>query len=197
MVRRRKTRYKGGGKNYRVKDTFFQKAKKAGYRARSAYKLKEILRKYPVIQSGNRVLDLGAAPGSFLQVLAERGCKVLGVDLKEIKPLAGVETVVADIFDFECDEKFDVVTSDLMPNTTGIKFVDNEESVDLNLRALEVTKDCLKEGGNAVFKIFNSNELRRFNAEAQKCFEELHVVKPEAVRSTSKEIYVVCLGFKW
>ena len=183
--------------HYKIQDKYFKQAKVAGYRARSAYKLKEILGKYPVMRRGYSVLDLGAAPGSFLQVLAEYKGRVVGVDLKEIKPVEGVETVVCDIFDYEPEEKFDVVTSDLMANTTGIKFIDQEESVDLELRALAVARKCLKEGGNAVFKVFQSNELRRFTEEARKFFRDVHVHKPDAVRSTSKEIYVVCMGFKW
>lgn len=182
--------------HFKVKDRYFKQAKADGYRARSAYKLKEILRKYPVVKRGNKVLDLGAAPGSFLQVLKEFGGRVVGVDLKEIDPIPGVETIVEDIFEYEPVEKFDVVTSDLMANTTGIKFLDQEESVDLELRALEVAVKCLNKGGNAAFKIFQSNELKRFTNKARGVFREVRVFKPSAVRDTSKEIYVVCIGFK-
>ncbi|MBU1018804.1 MAG: RlmE family RNA methyltransferase [Patescibacteria group bacterium] len=182
--------------HYKVQDPYFKQAKAHGYRARSAYKLKDILRKYPIVRRGDKVLDLGAAPGSFLQVLNEIGAEAVGMDLKEIEPIEGVSTIVADIFDYKPKGKFDVVTSDLMPNTTGIKFLDNEESVDLELRALQVAKKCLRDDGNAVFKIFNSNELKRFTNNARDCFREVHVFKPDAVRSTSKEIYVVCIGFK-
>ncbi len=249
MASRKKGRYK-------VKDRYFKRAKEEGYRARSAYKLKEIIARYKIVRRGDRVLDLGAAPGSFLQVLSEVvGAEgvVIGVDLKEIEPIEGVETVVADIFEYKglsgkcgfgtkfpsicaketkreegvsgndtstSDEspaakleklqseadfpespkpegKFDVITSDLAPQTTGIKFIDDDDSVELNLAALEVVKEHLEDGGRAVFKIFQSNETRRFVDAAKKVFERVHLVRPDAVRKTSKEIYVVCSGFKW
>ncbi len=193
-------------KTYQVKDKFFLKAKDEGYRARSAYKLKEILEKNPIIKSGYHVLDLGAAPGSFLQVASRivgtEGI-VIGVDLKPIKPLANVKTFVADIFDHNClekilgEEKFDAVISDLASNTTGIKFIDKDNSVELNLAALKTAKRHLKKGGGAIFKIFQSHYLNNFLFAAKRLFDEVALFKPKAVRETSSEIYVVCTGFKW
>ncbi len=185
---------------FRVKDKYFQKAKDEGYRARSAYKLKEIIARYKIVKRGDRVLDIGAAPGSFLQVLKQvvgpEG-HVVGVDLQEIEPIEGVATVVGDVFDYEPEGKFDVITSDLAPKTTGIKFIDNDDSAELNLAALEICKKHLKDDGRAVFKIFQSNEMKKFIDAARKIFERVHLVKPDAVRKTSTEIYVVCSGFKW
>ncbi len=196
MVRRRKNRSKGG-KKYAVKDPYFRRAKNDGYRARSAYKLKEILAKFKLVKKGDRVLDLGAAPGSFLQVLVRyvgpQG-SVTGVDLKEIEPIPGVETVVGDIFTYKPNGQFDVITSDLAPNTTGIKFIDNDDSVELNLAALGIVKKHLKPEGHAVFKIFQCNELKKFLVAAERAFRKVLIIKPDAVRASSSEVYVVCVG---
>ncbi|HAU39767.1 MAG: 23S rRNA methyltransferase [Candidatus Peregrinibacteria bacterium GW2011_GWF2_43_17] len=197
-------------KVYQVKDKFFLKAKEEGYRARSAYKLKEILEKFKIISTGFNVLDLGSAPGSFLQVISRivgPSGKVIGIDLKKIEPFSGKEalknitTYTGDVFDVNYlnqilgTQKFDTVTSDLMPNTTGIKFLDHDNSVDLNIAALKITRRHLKRGGSALFKIFNSNELRRFLFDAKKIFKDVKSIKPAAVRATSKEIYIVCIGY--
>lgn len=193
-------------RRYNPQDRFFRKAKEEGYRARSAYKLKEILERFRIIRTGFNVLDLGSAPGSFLQVISRivgPSGTVVGVDLKEIEPFSGnealknVTTYIGDVFDLNyMDEilgaqKFDVVTSDLMPNTTGIKFVDQYSSVDLNLAALKIACKHLKPGGSALFKIFNSNELRRFLFKAKRDFRDVRSMKPVAVRETSKEIYII------
>jgi len=202
MAYHRRNRYK----TYQVKDKFFLKAKDEGYRARSAYKLKEILEKNPIIKTGDHVLDLGAAPGSFLQVASQivgPAGSVIGIDLKPIKPLKNVKTFVGDIFDYNYlekvlnGEKFDAVISDLAPNTTGIKFIDKDNSVELNLAALKTAKRHLKKGGGAIFKIFQSNQINNFLSAAKTLFAEVALFKPKAVRATSSEIYVVCTGFKW
>lgn len=192
--------------HYKVTDKFFLKAKEEGYRARSAYKLKEILEKNPIIKSGDHVLDLGAAPGSFLQVASQvvgHTGVVMGIDLKQIKPLANVKTFVGDVSDYNClekilgGEKFDAVISDLAPNTTGIKFIDKDNSVELNLAALKTAKRHLKKGGSAIFKIFQSHLINNFLSAANRLFMKVALFKPKAVRKTSSEIYVVCTGFKW
>ncbi|OIP81203.1 hypothetical protein COW94_00720 [Candidatus Peregrinibacteria bacterium CG22_combo_CG10-13_8_21_14_all_44_10] len=183
--------------HYKAHDKYFHRAKSEGYRARSAYKLKEIIARYRIVKRGDLVLDVGAAPGSFLQVLKEvvgSEGHVIGIDLKEIEPIEGVETVVGDVFDYRPEGKFDVITSDLAPQTTGIKFIDNDDSVELNMATLEICKKHLNDGGRAVFKIFQSNEMKKFIDAAKRVFKLVHLVKPDAVRSTSTEIYVVCSG---
>ncbi len=207
MQRRRSYKKRG----YNPQDKFFHKAKEEGYRARSAYKLKEILERFRIIRAGFNVLDLGSAPGSFIQVISKivgPSGTVVGIDLKEIEPfgaseaLKNVTTYVGDIFDFDYLEsilgaqRFDAITSDLMPNTTGIKFLDQDSSVDLNIAALRVVRKHLKPGGSAIFKIFNSNELRRFLSDEKRDFRDVRAMKPEAVRSTSKEIYIIGMGHK-
>jgi 23S rRNA (uridine2552-2'-O)-methyltransferase len=206
-----RSHYKSRRKRYTPQDRFFHKAKEEGYRARSAYKLKEILERFRIIRPGFNVLDLGSAPGSFLQVISRivgDSGTVVGIDLKEIEPFASSEalknitTYTGDVFDLNyLDEilgarKFDTITSDLMPNTTGIRFLDQDNSVDLNIAALKVVRRHLKRGGTALFKIFNSNEVRRFLSDAKRNFRDVRSMKPAAVRETSKEIYIICMGYE-
>ncbi|MFH0838313.1 MAG: RlmE family RNA methyltransferase [Patescibacteria group bacterium] len=192
---------------YQVQDKFFKRAKEEGYRARSAFKLQSIDERYNLLRSGMKVLDLGAAPGSFLQYISgrigERGLAV-GIDLRKIEDLGlpNVRTYVGDISDVELYkkivqenglDKFDLIASDLAPNTTGIPFLDGGASLHLNLRVLEVAKTYLKMGGALVMKIlpgFNEGDLI---GEARKMFKTVKKYRPQAVRRSSGESYVVCL----
>ena len=192
---------------YEAQDRYFKKAKEEGYRARSAFKLQAIDEKFHLLKSGMRVLDLGAAPGSFLQYIAGKIGKkglAVGIDLQKIEDL-GLENVITyqgDIFDNELYkkivhenglDKFDLVTSDLAPKTTGISFVDGGASLDLNLQVLEVAKEWLKKGGAAVMKIlpgFNEGELL---GPLRKNFVQVKKLRPEAVRKSSGENYIICL----
>ncbi len=186
-----------------LQDKYFQKAKDEGYRARSVFKLEGIQDKFHILKSGQKVLDLGAAPGSFLQyiskIVGEKGIAI-GIDLQEIKSmnLPNVKTFVGDIFDDAVYkdigiDKFDVITSDLAPKTSGIKFLDAGRSLDLSLKVLDVAKDRLKKGGSVVIKIlpgFNESDLF---LEAKKLFKTIKKFRPDAVRKSSGEKYVICL----
>jgi 23S rRNA (uridine2552-2'-O)-methyltransferase len=146
-------------KPFIIQDEYFQKAKKLGYRARSAFKLLEIQDKYHIIKPGMDVLDVGAAPGSFLQVIAkivgEKG-KVVGIDIQKIEPNFGYPNIYLleeSVFEYEKIrtfleslgvEKFDLITSDIAPATTGMTGVDQYRSVELNLAILDVAKTFLK-----------------------------------------------------
>lgn len=195
---------------YEAQDKFFNKAKEEGYRARSAFKLQAIDEKYHLLKTGMKVLDLGAAPGSFLQYISQKiGIRglAIGIDLQEIEDLGlpNMKTYVGDIFDNELYKKivqenglkqFDLITSDLAPKTTGIPFVDGGASLDLNLQVLEVAKQYLKKGGGVVMKIlpgFNEGDLV---GEARKNFRQVKKFRPQAVRKSSGESYIVCLGKK-
>lgn len=195
---------------FEAQDKFFNKAKEAGYRARSAFKLQAIDEKYHLLKSGMKVLDLGAAPGSFLQYISEKiGEKgiAIGIDLQEIEDLElpNVKAYVGDIFDEELYKKcvqenglnqFDLITSDLAPKTTGIPFVDGGASLDLSLQVLEVARKYLRRGGGVVMKIlpgFNEGDLI---GEVKKDFKQVRKYRPQAVRKTSGESYIVCLGKK-
>jgi 23S rRNA (uridine2552-2'-O)-methyltransferase len=191
-------------KPYNPRDRFYKKAKDQGLRARSAFKLDEIQRRFHVLRPGARVLDLGAAPGGWCQIAArEVGPKgfVLGVDLESIPPLSGVTTWVADAFSPELLERlrsegrapYDAVLSDLAPKTSGIHGVDEARSLDLAGRALELSLQVLKSTGFFVVKVFMGGDFERFLRHAKATFAEVRVVRPEAsVARSSKEVYLVC-----
>jgi 23S rRNA (uridine2552-2'-O)-methyltransferase len=193
---------------YQPQDKYFQKAKEQGYRARSAFKLEAIEERYHLLRPGMKVLDLGAAPGSFLQYISqrigERGLAV-GIDLQKIGDLKlpNVRTYQGDINDEGLYKKivqenglnqFDLITSDLAPKTTGIAFLDGGASLDLNLMVLETARHYLKKEGAVVMKIlpgFNEGDLI---GEARKQFRLVKKFRPQAIRKTSGESYIICLG---
>ena len=194
---------------YDPRDRFFLQAKKEGYRARSAYKLDEMQKRFRLLKHGDRVLDLGAAPGGFCQVAAQAvGAKgyVLGVDLEPIPPLPPpIETWVADAFTPELLEKlrkdgrapYDAVLSDLAPKTSGVHGTDEARSIGLAERALGLACEVLKPGGLFVVKLFMGGGFEEYRALCRKCFQTIKIVKPEAsVARRSKELYLVCLELK-
>lgn len=188
---------------YDPRDRFFQRAKKEGLRARSAYKLDEIQRRTRILRPGARVLDLGAAPGGWCQIAARevgpRGF-VLGIDLEPIAALPPpVETWVGDAFAPEILERvrasggpFDVVLSDLAPRTSGVRGTDEARSLALAERALEVAREVLKPSGALVVKLFMGGGFDAFLKAFKQAFGQVRVVKPEAsVARGSKEVYLV------
>ncbi len=192
-----------------VKDSFFNKAKKDGYRARSAYKLLEIQKRYRVVKAGDRVLDLGCAPGSFLQVLAglvgPRGF-VLGIDIAPVAPLSrpNVAAVAADILTADIDalrephgiDGFEVVTCDIAPNLSGIREVDDRNRADLYAAVHAMVLKALKPKGSFVFKAFFSEDLQPIVRDLKQLFATVALFKPPASRSVSSEVYLVCTGKK-
>ena len=190
-----------------VKDSYFKKAKDEGFRARSAYKLREIQQKYHLVKAGNRVLDLGCAPGSWLQVLAGlvgNDGFVAGVDLSPIAPLPqkNVITKAADIRELDVPAflvdvnipRFDVITCDIAPSLSGIKDVDNARIAELYEAVREVVKAALKPGGAFVFKAFYSEDFKPTVKDLEKLFARVTVYKPAASRDMSSEVYLVCQG---
>jgi 23S rRNA (uridine2552-2'-O)-methyltransferase len=196
-------------KPYDPKDFYFRQAKKAGYRARSAFKIDEILKRHHVLRKGQAVLDLGAAPGGFLQVLAEvvgeTGIAV-GVDIEEIRrlPKAWVRTAVVDLLEPEALEQirllhpgpYDLVTSDMAPKTIGIKVSDEARSLELCRMALGVAEQTLRHGGAFVTKVFVGGDFPAFKKELQLRFDKVHIVRPQATREHSYECFLVGLGYK-
>jgi 23S rRNA (uridine2552-2'-O)-methyltransferase len=192
-----------------VKDSFYKKAKQEGYRARSAYKLKEIQDKYHLIKKGDRVLDLGCAPGSFLQVISgivgDNGL-AFGVDILPAPklPAKNVVTVCADIREINIKavlsglslNHFDVMTCDIAPNLSGISDVDNAHIEDLAAAVIKVVQEGLKSGGNFIIKSFFTATLKGITQELQKTFQKVSTFKPTASRSVSSEVYLVCTGKK-
>lgn len=188
----------------RAKDEYVIKANKDGYRARSAYKLLEINKKTNLIRKNSSVLDLGAAPGSWLQVTKKltQG-KIIGIDLLEIKPIKGVEFFKGDIASQECEEfldwqiqKIDVILSDMAPNTSGNKSIDHLQIMNLAEIALEIAEKKLAKGGNLCIKIFEGKDLNDFVLALRKRFEKVLRIKPNASRPESPELYLISLGFQ-
>jgi len=195
--------------SYDPRDRFFLQAKRDGFRARSAYKLAEMQKRFRLLRAGDRVLDLGAAPGGFCQVAAQAvGPKgfVLGVDLESIPALpAPIETWVADAFTPELLARlrsegrapYDAVLSDLAPKTSGVHGVDEARSLGLAERALDLSLHVLRPGGTFVVKLFMGAGFEEFRAQCRLGFGAIKVVKPEAsVARRSKELYLLCLECK-
>jgi len=196
-------------KPYDPKDFYYRKAKKAGLRARSAYKIDEILRRHRLLDPGDAVLDLGAAPGGFLQMLAdavgERGVAV-GVDLEPIRPIGKpqVRTAILDLLAPGALDairalhpgKFRLVASDMAPKTIGVKITDEARSLELVRMALSVAEETLANGGAFVAKVFMGGDFPGLKKELAARFEEVRVVRPEATRESSYEVYVLGKGFR-
>lgn len=183
-----------------MKDKFTIKALEEGYRARSVYKLIFLNKKYNLIRKNDNVLDLGAFPGSWMQVCLNLQAKVVGVDIKQIISMKGGRFILGDIYEQKTLEKirehgkYDVVLSDLAPKTTGIN--DQELSFDLSYKTFEIAKEVLKRNGNFACKIFQSNYINEFLIKLRKNFNFVKSVKPEASKKKSKEMYIVCMGYK-
>ena len=197
-------------------------AKKDGYPARSVYKLREIDEKYKIIKKGDRVLDLGCAPGSWLlyisQKVGNKG-KVVGVDIEEIKipPKANIVFIKRSVLDLKVPilpskiehprwqiaigksdfkDKFEAVVSDLSPKTSGIKFLDAGKSLELAEKSFEIAKSVLLPDGNFVCKIFESEASDDFFKKVEICFDFAKRFRPKAVIRESKEFYIIGRGFR-
>jgi 23S rRNA (uridine2552-2'-O)-methyltransferase len=191
------------------RDHYWRKAKQEGFRSRSAYKLLEIQKKFKMFRKGDRVLDLGCAPGGWLQLIAaEVGPKgkVVGVDLKKTEALsyANVALIQGDITRPEVQSRIrqvlgedaHVVTSDLSPNLTGIHFQDHLRSCDLVKDALAVARGVLAPGGIFLVKVFQGEELESIIRDLKEDFGQIRRVVPSASRKASSEIYILARGFR-
>ncbi len=179
-------------------------ARKEGYPARSVYKLKEIDKKYKIIRKGDRVLDLGCAPGSWLlyisQKVGEKG-RVIGIDIGDIKiaQKPNILFIKKSIFDLNNPDfkgKYRVVVSDLSPKTAGVKFLDAGKALELAKMAFEIAKSVLLPGGNFICKIFEGESSGELFKEVSKYFEFTKRFRPKAVIKESKEFYIIGKGFK-
>lgn len=193
-------------RSYQPKDYFFRKAKEEGLRARSAFKIDEIAKRFAVFKKGQTVVDLGAAPGGFLQIiLNEVGPTghATGVDLAKIKPL-GRPNCITEVLDVLADDfqqklealhpgPVDVVVSDLAPKTTGVKDVDEARSLRLASIALDVARNRGRVGGHFIAKLFMGGDFDSFRNDVRSMYGDVKVVRPEATRGASMEIYLVGL----
>ena len=194
---------------YERKDSYYRKAKKEGYRCRASYKLLELNRRYRLIQPGHRVVDLGAAPGGWLQVASRlvglRG-KVLGVDLQPISPFKEKNVLIlqgdvtSEGTQIEIRELLggtaDCVLSDLSPRLSGIHDADVNRSLDLARTAFQVSSTLLKPTGNFLVKTFIGEETSAFFMELKPHFSSLQRTRSEATRKQSSEIYLIGKGFR-
>jgi 23S rRNA (uridine2552-2'-O)-methyltransferase len=187
------------------KDSVYKKAMKAGYRARAAYKLLEIQQRNDIIRPSDNVVDLGAAPGSWLQVLRDlTGGKVIGVDLNPIAPIGGVTTIVGDFTDPLVQERIreeaggivNIVVSDASPKLSGQKTYDQARAIGLGEDALAFACTLLKPGGNMVIKSFQGELFGELMAEAKKYFYSVRGYRAKASRKGSAETYIIAKNFK-
>ncbi|MCL7416813.1 MAG: 23S rRNA (uridine(2552)-2'-O)-methyltransferase [Halalkalicoccus sp.] len=186
------------------KDEYYNKAKQQGYRSRAAYKLQQLDEMEDLLSDGDRVVDLGAAPGGWLQVATERvgTGTVVGVDLQRISSLEGVETIKGDMTDEETRERIiervgeaDVVLSDMAPNMTGEYSLDQARSVHLARQAFETARELLRPGGDFVVKVFEGRDLDTLREDMKGEFEYVRTTSPKASRKESSEVYLVAKGF--
>jgi 23S rRNA (uridine2552-2'-O)-methyltransferase len=188
------------------KDQFRRLAQDQGYRSRSAYKLKQINQSYRILNKGDCIVDIGCAPGGWMQIaLPEVGTKgkVIGVDIKKIEPLSNAFIIQGNIEDEHVTDNIlkisnsyvDVVLSDLSPNVSGNWELDHARQIDLTRNALRLSSIILKKRGKAVFKVFQGDMLNELVVELKKKFKKVILTKPTASRQVSSEIYLICLDY--
>ena len=194
--------------NFKLKDHFHQKAKKERFLARSVYKLEEIDKRFHILKPKDTVLDLGYYPGSWIQYSSKKVGKegqIVGIDLKKVNPslqqLKNVQLFEMDIFNLKGPESlgvthpFDVLLSDMAANTTGIKSIDQDRSLNLIETVFDVVPLFLKKGGHLVAKIFESNKAQHFLKEKRKDFSEFRYLRPKSTRKSSKEFFIIAKNY--
>ncbi len=193
---------------YKRKDHFYKKAKQEGKASRAVYKLDELQDKFKLVKRGDAVLDLGCAPGGWMQELSKmvgpKG-RVIGIDLLplNIEPPQNCSFIQGNLEDEHPTTKIqimakgrvDVVVSDMSPNISGIDFADAYRSYEVAMLALEICRKLLKEGGNFVVKIFPGQEFEEYVRILKIHFKKVSTITPEATRKTSSERYLVALNF--
>ena len=188
------------------KDHYRKLAHEQGYRSRASYKLKELNKSYRIIGAGHFVLDLGCAPGGWMQVAAKivgnKG-KVMGIDRSYVEEIPRTfilrasiddDNIVKDIFDY-FGEKVNTVICDLSPQVTGNWSVDHASQISLNYSAVKITEQVLKKKGNSLFKVFDGEFSNEFYHYMKKKFLRVKLTKPKASRKPSSELYCICLGY--
>ena len=193
----------------RKRDYYYRKVKEEKYRSRAAYKLFQAIEKYHFIKNGDVVVDLGAAPGGWVQaarkIVGTKGF-VLGVDLKPIEPFpqSNVRTIIGDINEQETQEqissmipkKAGVIISDASPNISGIWEVDHARQIDLAQQSLKIALETLRPRGSFFVKVFEGDLLVDFINEVKRHFEVVRIMKPMASRAKSSEIFVLGMHLK-
>lgn len=189
---------------YNPQDHYFKKAKQNNFAARSVFKLEEIDQKFKILKPKQNILDLGASPGSWSQYCSQKigpNGKILGIDLKPVTvKLSNAVFIQANLRDLNLEQiirehdvtlPFDLVISDMAPNTTGIRMTDQARSYDLCELALNISHKFLKKDGHFICKLFHSDDFTKLREQIKSEFQQFHAVKPDSTRKISKEIFLV------
>ena len=192
--------------NKQRRDTYVRQSKVDGYRARSAYKLKEIDEKFKIFKGGMSVVDIGAAPGSWSQYVAKvvKSGKIISIDLKEMENIENTLQIRGDFTLVDTQDQIkeylkkkpDVVMSDMAVNTTGIKNIDSIQTGELCKEAMVFSKDVISEKGFFISKIFMGSTFNEIVALGKKIFKEVKVFKPKSSRKDSKESFIICKNLR-
>ena len=192
--------------NKQRRDTYVRQSKVDGYRARSAYKLKEIDEKFKIFKGGMSVVDIGAAPGSWSQYVAKvvKSGKIISIDLKEMENIENTLQIQGDFTLVDTQnqikeylkKKPDVVMSDMAVHTTGIKNIDSIQTGELCKEAMVFSKDVISEKGFFISKIFMGSTFNEIVALGKKLFKEVKVFKPKSSRKDSKESFIICKNLR-
>ena len=192
--------------NKQRRDTYVRQSKVDGYRARSAYKLKEIDEKFRIFKGGMSVVDIGAAPGSWSQYVAKvvKSGKIISIDIKEMEKIENTLQIQGDFTSVDTQDQIkeylkkkpDVVMSDMAVNTTGIKNIDSIQTGELCKEAMVFSKDVISEKGFFISKIFMGSTFNEIVALGKKLFKEVKVFKPKSSRKDSKESFIICKNLR-
>ncbi|HYV51972.1 MAG TPA: RlmE family RNA methyltransferase [Candidatus Eisenbacteria bacterium] len=189
------------------RDYYRNLAKNTGYRSRSAYKLLQLNRSYRLFRPQYTVIDIGSAPGGWLQVakqqVGDHGM-VVGIDIAPVQPIEGVTILRGSIVDTSIfstvlnivGARADIILSDLSPNMSGIWDLDHNRQISLTRSALVMALKLLRRGGTSVFKVFEGESLDGLKQELKNHFQRVYINKPKASRQKSSEQYIVCFGFE-
>ena len=192
--------------NKQRRDTYVRQSKVDGYRARSAYKLIEIDKKFKIFKGGLTIIDIGAAPGSWSQYASKvvKNGKIVSIDLKEMEPIPNTIQIKGDFTENEIQKKIkdklstnaDVLMSDMAVNTTGIKDIDAIQTGELCKESLVFSKEVIKKQGYFISKIFMGSTFNEIVALGKKIFKEVKVFKPKSSRKDSKESFIICKNLR-
>ena len=192
--------------NKQKKDIYIRKSKTEGYRSRAAYKLIEIDEKFKILNNGISVIDLGAAPGSWLQYISKKikNSKIVSIDLREMEAIDNTIQVLGDFTEEKNQSKIkgffksnvDVVLSDMAVNTTGNKNIDSIYTGELCMEAMLFSKKILNNNGKFISKIFMGSTFNEIITEAKLIFREVKVFKPKSSRKDSKESFIICKNLR-
>ena len=189
-------------------DQFVKKSQESGYRARSAYKLEEIAEKFQLFNNTKTVVDLGAAPGGWLQVVQAKSPTtefIVGLDLLPIEPISGVhfiegdftaDAVYEELLTLLGEQKIDLVLSDMAPNLSGMSAMDQPRCMLLAEMALEFCQQALQPGGAHVVKLFQGEGFDQHIKNIRQLFNKVVIYKPKSSRPRSREVFAVATGFK-